>query len=218
MASWLRIRSRPVLRHHLAVLLVVLAAPRLLVPLEREAELASPPPRARAWPSGTTSLPMPSPAMTAMRWLLPFYSPRKSPVPRIRSSGTSSGDVVARTAARGRGHHRPRAAMRRARRSTLHDAMRAPQREQRRAHPAPGLDVGAIVLQVDGGGRAVVLAARVHRARREAALVFRPRLGRERRQPRRALPHLRSAGSTPASGPIMRSGANAGWIRKNQCQ
>ena len=60
----------PVLRHHAAGARVVLAAPVELVPFELEAELRAPPPRARAMPSGTTSLPMPSPAITAILWLV----------------------------------------------------------------------------------------------------------------------------------------------------
>src|SRR5260221_13458193 len=41
------------------------------------------------------------------------------------------------------------------------DATLAPQREERALHPAPGVAVGAVVHEVDGGGGAVILAARL---------------------------------------------------------
>src|SRR5258706_14930798 len=74
--------------------------------------------------------------------------------------------------------------------ASLDDAVLSPEREERRAHAAPGLAVGAIVLEVDRGGRAIVLAARVDHLRREAALVLRPCRGRERRDARASRPEL----------------------------
>jgi hypothetical protein len=67
MASWPPIFVLPVLRHHAAVLGVVVAGGEVEpVELELEAEALR---RGfqHAKPSGTTSLPMPSPGMTAMR-------------------------------------------------------------------------------------------------------------------------------------------------------
>jgi hypothetical protein len=58
----------PVVRHHLAVLQVVVAVGPVEGRRTRARGRIRPrPPRARAGPSGMTSLPMPSPAMTAMR-------------------------------------------------------------------------------------------------------------------------------------------------------
>ncbi len=63
---------------------------------------------------------------------------------------------------------------------------------------APAVAIGAVVLEVDRGGRAVVLAARVHHARREAAHVLGP-APRARRAPARRCPlaHLRGQARTP---------------------
>ena len=59
-------RLEPVLRHHAAGADVVVAVPVEMRERERDAEPSRRPSRARA-PSGTDSLPMPSPGMTAMR-------------------------------------------------------------------------------------------------------------------------------------------------------
>src|SRR4029078_3393704 len=63
--------------------------------------------------------------------------------------------------------------------AALDDAMPSPQREERCGEALAGFAVGAIVLEVDARGGAVILAARVDRPRREAALVFGPRPRRE---------------------------------------
>jgi len=58
----------PVLRHHALMLFVVVAGREVeVVQAQFEAEFLRRPPRARARPSGTTSLPIPSPGMTATR-------------------------------------------------------------------------------------------------------------------------------------------------------
>src|SRR4051812_13150966 len=63
--------------------------------------------------------------------------------------------------------------------AAFHHAERAPQGEHLAGKLATRLAVGAIVVEVDRGGGAIVLAARVDHPRREAALVFGPRRGRE---------------------------------------
>src|SRR6185312_11771885 len=70
------------------------------------------------------------------------------------------------------------------------DAMLAPQRKERRLHLAAGLAVGAVVLEVDAGGGAVVLARGMDRLGRVAALVLGPRLGSEGLHPGEPRAHL----------------------------
>ena len=64
----------PVLRHHAAVLRVIVAAPVELVATRTRCRTSAPTASSTRRPSGTTSLPMPSPGMTAIRCLFIFVS------------------------------------------------------------------------------------------------------------------------------------------------
>ena len=96
---------------------------------------------------------------------------------------------------------------------------RAPQRKQRRVEAPAARAVAAVVLEVDAGRGAVVLAEAMRGARlAPAALVTSAERARvERCQAGAAAAHhVAHVGAGSAS--MSRSGSGAGWIRKNQCQ